>query len=464
MNEHPIRAAFQATFLALTVAGCGGITATSSPSPPPVETSMPTRTASPSATMTTVPTPTPTPSPTPSLRDYFQEVSRHWRVAYFDKLNNRVCAMYGDGSAKICLDFSRLADGYASKGFLSWSPDGGKLAVATECSIHIWTPGEGLSSLRDGQTCGVFREAKWSPGGSFIAYVSEELQRSCPFCQAFFSDLFLDSLDGTVHRSIRADFEGSSDSPAWSPDGRSIAFAFSPRIPEVQANYLLQNEEIFVYSVDENQAINLTQNPARDVDPAWSPDSQLIAFLSDRGGAFDLYTMHSDGSGTLKVAQLGVDYHWPYSSYLPIWLPDGEHILYLDNLINVETEVITPLDFGFDTTYATWFAQSEGASVLPLPTPHCASGWSQLYPGIYAVVTGGADDPPNRVRSSPDTSAEIVDQIYPGDIVLVASGPACVDGLVFWKVEHKSIPGGEGWTAEGDGVDYFLEPYVPQDP
>src|SRR3989337_99630 len=119
-----------------------------------------------------------------------------------------------------------------------------------------------------------------------------------------------------------------------------------------------------IHQLGPRMGVALPSPSARDVDAAWSPDSQLIAFLSDRGGAFDLYTMHSDGSGTLKVAQLGVDDHWPYSSYLPIWLPDGEHILYLDNLINVETEVITPLDFGFDTTYATWFAQSEGASVV----------------------------------------------------------------------------------------------------
>jgi hypothetical protein len=62
------------------------------------------------------------------------------------------------------------------------------------------------------------------------------------------------------------------------------------------------------------------------------------------------------------------------------------------------------------------------------------------------------------VRSSPETNAEIITQLYPGEIVLVSEGPICADGLVFWKVEHKSIPGGAGWTAEGDMKEYFLEP------
>lgn len=37
-------------------------------------------------------------------------------------------------------------------------------------------------------------------------------------------------------------------------------------------------------------------------------------------------------------------------------------------------------------------------------------------------------------------------------------GPACANGFVFWRVEHASIPGGSGWTAEGDLAEYYLEP------
>jgi hypothetical protein len=91
--------------------------------------------------------------------------------------------------------------------------------------------------------------------------------------------------------------------------------------------------------------------------------------------------------------------------------------------------------------------------------PDCATGWSQLYPGIFAVVTGGPDDPPNRVRSAPDTGANVLDQISPGQIVVVLEGPACAGNLVFWKVQSDAIPGGVGWTAEGDGVAYYLSPY-----
>jgi hypothetical protein len=48
------------------------------------------------------------------------------------------------------------------------------------------------------------------------------------------------------------------------------------------------------------------------------------------------------------------------------------------------------------------------------------------------------------------------------NVVKVIKGPICADGLIFWKLENDSIPSGVGWTAEGDGQEYWLEPYTPQ--
>jgi hypothetical protein len=89
--------------------------------------------------------------------------------------------------------------------------------------------------------------------------------------------------------------------------------------------------------------------------------------------------------------------------------------------------------------------------------PDCTSGWTQLKAGGYAKVAQNTPSP-NRVREAPDTSAKIIQQLYPGEIAGVLEGPVCENGLVFWKVENKSIPGGVGWIAEGDGTEYFLEP------
>jgi len=98
---------------------------------------------------------------------------------------------------------------------------------------------------------------------------------------------------------------------------------------------------------------------------------------------------------------------------------------------------------------------------LTKPGTTCAGAFTRLIPGVKALVVGEPDDPPNRVRSGPTTADEIIAQIYPGTIVKVLAGPVCADGLVFWRVDNASIPGGSGWTAEGSGAEYWLEPYKP---
>ena len=108
------------------------------------------------------------------------------------------------------------------------------------------------------------------------------------------------------------------------------------------------------------------------------------------------------------------------------------------------------------------FEENRGSLVVQLGLNTCGGAWSRLSAGAYAVVAGESSDPPNRVRAEPDTGSEVLTQLYPGSIVRVLEGPICVNSLVFWKVESESIPDGMGWTAEGDGSHYFLDPYPPQ--
>jgi len=92
------------------------------------------------------------------------------------------------------------------------------------------------------------------------------------------------------------------------------------------------------------------------------------------------------------------------------------------------------------------------------PSLTCYPGWSQLTVGKNARVTS-ANSIPNRVRSEPKVADNIIAQLDSGTVVKVMQGPVCEAGLVFWKVESTLIPGGSGWTAEGGGSEYWLEPY-----
>jgi hypothetical protein len=72
-------------------------------------------------------------------------------------------------------------------------------------------------------------------------------------------------------------------------------------------------------------------------------------------------------------------------------------------------------------------------------------------------------DPPlaNRVRDGAGKDHKVIGQIEPGDMMKILEGPACADGWVWWRV---FAPKTEltGWTAEGDGNEYWLIPCPPR--
>jgi Tol biopolymer transport system component len=99
----------------------------------------------------------------------------------------------------------------------------------------------------------------------------------------------------------------TSGYPAWSPDGREIAFA-SRRDGDW---------DIYIMTADGNGQRAITNNSVTDLFPTWSPDGQHIAYSSDQNGNLDVYVMRADGS---NIEQL-TDH--PTDEYPPKWAPAG---------------------------------------------------------------------------------------------------------------------------------------------
>lgn len=66
----------------------------------------------------------------------------------------------------------------------------------------------------------------------------------------------------------------------------------------------------------------LTRDPGNALRPAWSPDNRLIAFESNREGAFQIYMMDADGTRQRALTS------GPNENRRPVWTPDGQSILY----------------------------------------------------------------------------------------------------------------------------------------
>src|SRR6266478_2829787 len=107
------------------------------------------------------------------------------------------------------------------------------------------------------------------------------------------------------------DFDDSE--PAWSPDGKSLAFTSNRSTPDPDRNY---NSDIWVVAADNSdKGAHLTQittNPGPDRSPAWSPDGKWIAFISQTDVKAMIYATHHlavapSSGGETKVLTLAFD-------------------------------------------------------------------------------------------------------------------------------------------------------------
>ena len=75
-------------------------------------------------------------------------------------------------------------------------------------------------------------------------------------------------------------------------------------------------------NADGSGVARLTDSEATDADPAWSPDGRRIAFASDRDGGSNIYVMNADGSGVARLTDSSA------GDYGPAWSPDGRRIAF----------------------------------------------------------------------------------------------------------------------------------------
>jgi TolB protein len=140
------------------------------------------------------------------------------------------------------------------------------------------------------------------------------------------ADIVVVSPDGSGLKKVTDDARRGGEyedaSPAWSPDGRMIAFV-STRVPLPSTSAFA--EEVYVVEADGSNSRRLTQNTRRDVVVDWLRDGR-VAFLScppseDEPPKCDLVAIRPDGSEREKLAELGFTFDLDVA-------PDGRRIAY----------------------------------------------------------------------------------------------------------------------------------------
>ncbi len=148
-------------------------------------------------------------------------------------------------------------------------------------------------------------EPAWSPDGRLIAFAS---MRFGSF------DIFVMRADGSGTRRLTRAREHDSR-PSWSPDGAWIVFDRGAW------------GDLYVIGKDGQGERRLTRDRAQETDPAWSPDGRWIAYVRRERGTrvHEIWLVRPDGSRPHPLTRLGV------ASYSPAWSPDGRRVVFASN-------------------------------------------------------------------------------------------------------------------------------------
>jgi oligopeptide transport system substrate-binding protein len=302
------------------LAACGSApTAT----PLPTDTTMPTSTTTLTPTATATPSHSPTPTITPTITPYPTRtpqptwtptpsplVGEGERFVFASDTGGyvQIYSMDGDGRGR-----TAITDEQAHSHLPEWSTQAGQLLFISEregnVEIFALSPGDYSPRNLTNNPATDWSPA-WSPDGTRIAFESDR--------EDSHREIYIMDADGD--NVVRLTEHPATDvQPTWSPDGAHIAFT-SDRDGD---------RDIWLMSADGSDPVNLTQTEGDCDEPAWSPDGSYIAFSQEKDDNWDIYLLDVDKTlrgGDGAIANRLTDD--PAVDANPAWSPDGTHVAF----------------------------------------------------------------------------------------------------------------------------------------
>lgn len=273
-----------------------------------------------------------------------------------DRLSSALFTVAPDGSAE-----RRITEppAGARDDHPDWSPDGTTVAFDRTSedgtTTRLWTvTATGENAHQIGQLCETgaadcLNESEsspaFSPDGKLLAFSRSWGATDQSPDRPQFSDLYVMSPDGTSVQRITfltndKPYSGHVDNPSWSPDGRQLTFEYRTSATGQPAD----GRAVYVVNVDGTGLRQLTPWDLRAGERAdWSPDGTQIAFTTFPAGPAGtpgggIYTVHPDGTaiGALTPAP-SADVTYGPASYSP----DGRSLVFSQTAANGSAELFT---------------------------------------------------------------------------------------------------------------------------
>ncbi|MGB8215223.1 MAG: hypothetical protein WCE68_16865 [Anaerolineales bacterium] len=227
--------------------------------------------------------------------------------------------------------------------------------------------------------------AAWSPDSTTIAFTPMHNTESPSFIASV-------KADGSSYTELTSSEAGGDNSPVWSPDGKHLLF-------DCYVGGLAQ-----ICMMDSNGANRkvLTHAPGGNTGPVWSPDGTRIAFVSSRDSAApdtctdtdcndEIYVMNADGSAQTRLT------NDPAEDWSPAWSPDGQQIAF----VSLRDEPRNPKVCGNTCNSEIYLMNADGSQVTRLTnntTPDWDPVWRPVPVGPEPAVTPtGTPGPVTRI-------------------------------------------------------------------
>jgi TolB protein len=174
----------------------------------------------------------------------------------------------------------------------SWSPDGAQLMFMSSMlgnpELFIADAASGLHPKRLTYSNGANTSPSWNPKtGQQVAFVSD---------RGGIPQLYVMNADGTNQAKVDLPDMGYVIDPAWSPNGQLLAFSW--RRPN--GNY-----DLYVMEIVTRQLVELTRDVGRNERPSWAPDGRHLVFESTRTGTRQIWSMLADGTEARQLTKEG---------------------------------------------------------------------------------------------------------------------------------------------------------------
>ena len=244
--------------------------------------------------------------------------------------NDEIYVMDDDGKNQRNLT-NHPSDDYAP----SWSPDGTRIAFMSDRDGHV-PKGDVLPTFEiyvmdadGGNQQNLTNDPShdmypaWSPDGKRIAFTSYRDGHDDAIHGRPTAEIYVMDADGGNPQHLTNDLNDDRY-PSWSPDGKRIVFS-SERDGHFIGEFEITSSEIYLMDADGGNQQRLTENRKNDYAPSWSPDGTRIVFESDRKGDFinfEIYVMDADGGNEQRLTENRVD------DWSPSWSSDGKRIAF----------------------------------------------------------------------------------------------------------------------------------------